>query len=97
MNSIFMCAVLSGGHLQITGTHAYEVGDIVSIANIIGAVEANVVGIVFSVSGTASFKLENFPGAVTPYVSGGTVKHIGWASPVVSVDATVFDHGRTIR
>lgn len=83
-------AVLAGGHLQITGTHAYEVGDIVSISGVTGAVEANIVGIVSSISTTVSFKLENTPCAVTSYVSGGIVKHIGWATPLVLVDNAVF-------
>jgi len=83
-------AVLNAGHLQITGTHAFEVGDIVSISGIVGAVEANVVGIVSSIATTVSFKLENTPCAVTAYTSGGTVKHIGWATPLVLVDATTF-------
>lgn len=83
-------AVLSGGLIQITGTHAYEVGDIVQISGIAGAVEANGQFVVASISTTVSFKLANATWAVTTYTSGGTVKHIGWATPAVLVDNTIF-------
>lgn len=83
-------AVLSGGHLQITGTHSFEVGDIVQISGVGGAVEANIQGVVSSVSTTVSFKLENTPYAVTSYTSGGIATHIGWATPTGLIDNTVF-------
>ena len=78
-----------------SGTHAFEIGDLVMRKNIVGAVEANVQGVVSSVSGTASFRLENTPGVVTAYVSGGTVSHLGWCSPGVNTDNSIFDESGT--
>jgi hypothetical protein len=83
--------VLYGGHLQITCVNSLEVGDIVSITGIVGATEANRVGIVFSATGS-TFTLENSPGAVSSYISGGVIKTIGWASPLVSTDNSVIDN-----
>ena len=34
-------AVLNAGALRFTGTHAYEIGDLISVSGVTGAVEAN--------------------------------------------------------
>ena len=49
------------------------------------ATEANWIGIVFSATGS-SFTLENLPGAVSSYVSGVGVRHIGWAEGVITIE-----------
>ncbi len=83
--------VVSTGHIQVTAAHNLTVGDIVQIQNVIGS-EVNGFGIVASVSGTASFTLEQAVGSITAYGGSGLVRHRGWASPLVVTDNTVIDN-----
>ena len=64
-------------HLQITCvSHFFEIGDLVSIEGVIGAVESNSPGIVASVSSNV-FTLEQLTGGITGYTSGGRARHLG--------------------
>ena len=86
--------VRSGSHIQYTGTHHYQAGDLVAVSGILGTIEANLSGVVSSVSGTAGFTLEvpvlNLQ-TLNVYVSGGVSKHLGFVSPTANIDNTQID------
>jgi hypothetical protein len=84
----------SGNKLVVVATHALAVNDIVRISGVVGCTEANATFVVASVSTTVSFDVPCVEAAISAsWSSGGTVTHIGFASPAVLVDNTVFTNG----
>lgn len=86
---VIITGVTYSGGVTITGTHAYEVGDIVQISGVTGAVESNGQWIVSAVTGTTSFKINSPSISVTSYVSGGTSKHLGFSAFAVTDNVAI--------
>lgn len=82
-------AVASGSLIKITSNgHGLETGDIVQITGVTGTVEANGQWVVTRVdANNFTLNLSTFSNA---YVSGGTAKHIGFATASQAVDNTVY-------
>jgi hypothetical protein len=89
-NSTVSTMASSGGLVKVTTTaaHGLETGDIVQISNTTGTVEANGQWIV-AVIDTTHFTLNNST-FVNAYVSGGTVAHVGWSTPLAAFNNTFF-------
>jgi hypothetical protein len=79
--------------IQVTSTaHGLETGDIVQIAGVASpAGAANGQWVITKVDAN-NFTLNNSLGSGT-WGSGGTITHLGWATPATLVDNTVFANG----
>jgi hypothetical protein len=71
--------------------HGYETGDIVQHSGILGNLAANG-QFVITVTGPATYTLNNSNGSGA-YTSGGTSKHIGFATAAALIDNTIFPNG----
>jgi hypothetical protein len=74
--------------LQTSAAHGLLTNDIVQIEGVIGTVESNIQAVITKVDAT-HFTLNNST-FLNAYVSGGSAVHVGWATPAVLVDNTVF-------
>jgi hypothetical protein len=71
-----------------SAAHGFETGDIVQLSGTAGTVEANGQWVV-TVIDTTHFTLNNSTFA-NAYVSGGTVQHIGWSTPLTAFNSNFF-------
>jgi len=83
-------AVAASGLIKITtsAVNALVTGDVVQISGVTGTVEANGKWVI-TVVDTSHFTLNNST-FLNAYSSGGTIVHVGFVTPAVLMDNTVF-------
>ena len=74
--------------ITTTAAHGLETGDVVQNSGVIGNLAANG-NFVVTVTSSTAFTLNNSNGSGA-YTSGGSVAHIGYATPAALIDNTVL-------
>lgn len=89
-NATVTAMVSAAGLVKVTtgAVHGLESGDIVQLSGTVGTVEANGQWVV-TVIDTTHFTLNSSTFA-NAYVSGGTVQHVGYSTPLTAFNNTFF-------